>query len=264
MRTALWAVLLIAPVFALLGTMIVQNKMAFFSDALGHGAFTGIAVGSVLGLVQTALDNALLYALLFAVLFACVVTAVKYRTHMSADTIIGVFSSVGIALGLFLVTLFRLNYNSISGFLIGDILAVTPRDAITMGVILAVFLVLWVLLANPILLTGIDQTLAKSRKIPALGVEMLFACLVAVIVTIAIPWVGILVINSYLVLPAAASRNMARNMRQYTLFAVLISLVCSVAGLWLSYALGTTAGASIVLCNALVFFLSLIFKGRRK
>ena len=264
MQYALYAVLIASPMFALIGTMVVQNKMSFFSDALGHGAFTGIAVGSVLGLMQTAFDDALVYALLFSVLFSVVVTLVKHRTHMAHDTVIGVFSSLGIALGLFLVTLFRLNYSHINSFLIGDILSVTLKDIRLMLVILVMFLLLWALLANKVLLTGMNETLARSRKIPTLLVESLFACMVAVIVTVSIPWVGILVINSYLVLPAAASRNMARNMRQYTLYAVIISLLCSLAGLWTAYLLGTAAGATIVLLNALCFFLSLIVKSIRK
>ena len=95
MKNALLAVLLISPIFAILGTMVVNNKMAFFSDALGHSALTGIAIGMLFGVA-----NINISMIIFAVVFAVLLNYVKHKTAYGADTIISVFSSIAIALGL--------------------------------------------------------------------------------------------------------------------------------------------------------------------
>jgi len=121
---------------------------------------------------------------------------------------------------------------------------------------------LWVLCSNRILLTTIHPQLASSRGIATQRYEMLFTAVIAVVVTLAISWVGLLVINSLMVLPAASSRNVARNMRQYVLFSVLAALVCGIGGLLVSYAVGCSTGATISLLLALWFAVSFLLRKR--
>ena len=251
MKNALLAILLITPLFGMLGTMAVDNRMAFFSDALGHSALTGIAIGVVLGI-----GNQMVSMLVFGILWAVLITFVKHNSKMSADTIISVFSSTSIALGL--VILARGGaFAKYSSYLVGDVLSVTPGDLLALLVTLIATAAFWVLLFNPLLLTSVNAPLAQSRGIRAKLTEYAFTVLVAVAVMMSIRWVGVMLINSLLILPAAASRNVARNAAWYMRLSVLIALCCGVAGLVLSYYLNTSAGAAIVLCAAAVYFVTL-------
>lgn len=251
MKNALLAMLLITPLFGLLGTMAVDNKMAFFSDALGHSALTGIAIGVVLGW-----QNQMAAMLIFGVLWAVLITFVKQNSKMSADTIISVFSSTSIALGL--VVLSRGGaFAKYSSVLVGDVLSVTQADILSLAGVLIVACAAWLVLFNPLMMTSINAPLARSRGIPARLTEYGFTILVAVSVMASIRWVGVMLINSLLILPAAASRNVARSTAGYMRLSVLISMVCGVCGLALSYYLDTSAGAAVVLLCAAVYFATL-------
>ena len=250
MKNAFLAILLITPLFGLVGTMIVNNKMSFFSDALGHSAMTGIAIGVLMGV-----DNYLLSMMGFALLFALCISAVMDSGNSSADTIIGVFSSTGMALGIVLLSMSG-GFAKYSSYLIGDILTVQPDEIVLLAVILVAVVVLWIFFFNKLLLSSINQDLAFSKNIRVRLMEKMFVVVVAVIVTISIKWVGILIINSLLVLPAAAARNLARSMRSYHIWAVIFSVFSGVSGLICSYYLGTAAGGTIVLVAAVLFFVT--------
>lgn len=257
MKNALLAVCVMAPLFGLLSTNIVTGKMSFFSDALGHSAFTGIAIGILCGIAAP-----IWCAVLLAVVFSLLFTWVRAKTRQSADTVIGVFSSTAVALGIFIATLGGGSFTKFNAFLIGDILSVTPAEISLLTLVLLAVAVLWVLFSNQILLTTIHPQLASSRGIRIRRSELLFTTVIAVVVTLAISWVGLLVINSLLVLPAAASRNVAKNMRQYVLFSVLAALACGIGGLLLSYELGCSTGATISLLLAIWFAVSFTLQKR--
>ena len=259
MKNALLAVLVISPLFGLLSTMVVENKMSFFSDALGHSAFTGMAIGTLLGAVIDPLWCAVLFALVFSLLF----TWVRRRTHLASDTVIGVFSSTAVALGIFIATLGGGSFTKFNALLIGDILSVEPGKIGLLALILLLVVVLWLSSFNRLMLSSVHPALADSRGIKVFWQEALFSAAIAVVVTISMTWVGLLVINSLLVLPGAAARNLARNMRQYHLYSLLFAIVSGVAGLMLSYYLGSSAGASITLCLAIIFAVSFPLRNRR-
>jgi zinc transport system permease protein len=256
MKSALLAILLITPLFGLLGTMIVSNKMAFFSDALGHGAFTGIAIGSLIGLISPTMA-----AVIFSIIFALVITVIKNKSRASTDTIIGVFSSIAVALGLVLMS-FGGSFNKYSSYLIGDLLSISPTEILILAMVFIIVIALWVIIFNKLLMVSINQSLARSRGVNTLLIEMIFTAMIAVIVTISIQWVGLLIINSLLVLPAAGARNVTKNVRQYTLMAMIIAVFSGVSGLIASYYLNTATGATIVLVAGIIFFLTLIFKNK--
>lgn len=251
MKNALLAVLMIAPLFGMLGTMAVDNKMAFFSDALGHSALTGIAIGVVLGW-----SSQMAAMLLFGILWAVLITFVKQNSKMSADTIISVFSSTSVALGLVVLS-HGGAFARYSSVLVGDVLAVTQSDLLWLLVALAGTFAVWTVLFNPLLLTSVNAPLARSRGVRARLTEYIFTMLVAVAVMVSIRWVGVMLINSLLILPAAASRNVARSAAGYMRISVLIALVCGVTGLIGSYYLNTSAGAAVVLCCAVAYFITL-------
>lgn len=257
MKNALLAILVVTPLFALLSTMVVQSKMSFFSDALGHSAFTGIAIGALCGL-----SHPMWSAVIFALVFSGLFTWVRRHTRLASDTIIGVFSSTAVALGVFIATLDGGSFTKFNTYLIGDILSVQPTMIALLALILLGVIVLWLLSFDHLLLSAVHPALANSRGIQTLWQEWLFSAAIAVVVTLSMTWVGLLVINSLLVLPAAAARNLAHNVRQYHLFSLLGAVVSGVAGLLTSYRLGSSTGACITLYLALFFLLSLF--GRRQ
>ena len=248
MKNALLALLLMAPLFGLLSTMIVTGRMSFFSDALGHSAFTGIAIGAICGLAAPTCA-----AVFFSVVFALLFSYVRSRSNQAADTLIGVFSSSAVALGIFVATLGGGSFTKYNKYLIGDILSVTPGEIGMLALVLAAVLVFWTLYANRLTLTAIHPQLASSRGIPVGLSQTLFVTAIAVVVTLSISSVGLLILNSLLVLPAAAARNIARNLRQYHGFSVLFALAAGIAGLTVSYYSGCSAGAAISLILALIF-----------
>ena len=259
MKNALLAVLLMAPLFGLCSTMIVTGKMSFFSDALGHAAFTGIAIGCICGIAAPTW-----MAVIFSVGFSLLFSYVRSRSNHAADTLIGVFSSTAVALGIFIATLNGGSFTKYNRYLIGDILSVTPLEIGLLAVILVAVLVFWFFGANRMTLSAIHPQLASSRGIPVGFTQTVFTVAIAVIVTLSISWVGLLILNSLLILPAAASRNLAKNLKQYHLFSVLIALIGGISGLCISYWLGTSSGASISLVLALIFALSFLCKrGKR-
>lgn len=258
MKNALLALLLMAPLFGLLSTMIVTGRMSFFSDALGHSAFTGIAIGAICGL--SAPTGA---AVLFSVAFALLFSFVRSRSNQAADTLIGVFSSTAVALGIFAATLNGGSFTKYNTYLIGDILSVTPGEIRMLALVLAAVLVFWGIYANRLTLTAIHPQLASSRGIPVGLSQTLFVTAIAVVVTLSISSVGLLILNSLLVLPAAASRNISRNLRQYHLYSVLFALCAGVGGLCVSYYLGCSAGAAISLILAGIFAVTFCLRKAR-
>ena len=258
MKNAFLAVLLLTPLLGLLGTMAVNHQMAFFSDALGHSAVTGIGLGIVLGL-----HNDLLAMLIFGIVWAVLICLIKQSGSASTDTIISVFSSTSIAAGLLILARGG-KFAKYSSLLIGDILAVAPGDLLALAIALPVGILLWAFLYNPLLMTSVSPSLARSRGIRIRLVEIAFVVMVAVAVMLAIRWVGVMLINALLILPAAAGRNLARNSRQHAAFSVLIALLSGILGLFLAYAQDTSAGASIVLVAALFYVLSLFLRKWRK
>lgn len=251
MKNAFLAIIIMCPLFGLVSTMIVTGKMSFFSDALGHSAFTGIAIGCICGI-----GNPTWVAVVFSVVFALLFSFVRSRSTQTADTLIGVFSSTAVALGIFIATFGGGSFTKYNTYLIGDILSVTPGQIGMLAIILMSVILFWVIFNNKMVLTNIYPQLASSRGISTGLMQTVFTTVIAVIVTLAISWVGLLILNSLLVLPGAASRNVSKNLKHYHLFSDIFALVAGMAGLVVSYYLGTSAGASICLVLALEFIIT--------
>lgn len=252
MKNALLAILLITPIFAILGTMIVNNKMAFFSDALGHSALTGIAIGMLLGI-----SNINISMIIFAVVFALLLNFIKNKTTYGADTIISVFSSIAIALGLAILAQTG-NFNKYSSYLVGDILSITPSEILYLFITFIAVMLFWYFMFNKLNVISINKTLAKSRGVNTKLIDNIFVILIAIIVMISIRWIGILLINSLLILPAAASRNVAKSMRSYHLLSVIFSVFSGITGLILSYYWNIPTGPMIVIISGIIYFVTFV------
>ena len=258
MKNALLAILLLTPLLALLGTMAVNRRMAFFSDALGHSALAGVGLGMLLGV-----QNDLISMIVFGILWAVAISRINRAGGESADTIISVFSSTGIAVGLLILSR-NGSFAKYSALLAGDVLNVKPVDLLGLLIALPLGVGAWALLYNQLLLTAVNPALAQSRGVKTKWVEYAFVALVAVAVMLSIRWVGVLLINALLILPAAAARNISRTARQHAAFSVLIGLVSGVAGLVAAYYLSTGVGAAVVLCAAVIYAVTLPLKKRTR
>ena len=258
MKNALLAIILITPLFAMVGTMVVNSRLAFFSDALGHSALTGIALGSILGL-----NNPLGAIIGFSVIFALFLSYIKDKDKSSEDTLISVFASTAIALGLVVLS-GNGNFSKYSAFLVGDILSVSEKDIVLILVVFLITLIVWRFIYNRLLIVSINPSMARSKNINVKLTENIFLVLIAVIVALSIKCVGILVINSLLIIPCAAAKNIAKSMRSYQNISVILGVLSGVSGLLISYFYNTAAGPTIVLISSVIFFLSIIYKSLKR
>ncbi len=255
MKNALLATLLITPLLGLISPMIVTGKMSFFSDALGHSAFTGIAIGAICGIAAPTF-----VAVIFSLVFSLFFSFVRAKSNHTADTLIGIFSSTAVALGIFIATLGGNSFTKYNKFLVGDILSVTPKEIGILFCVLIGVSAFILITSNKLTLSAIHPQLASSRNIPVKLTQTAFTAMIAVVVTLAISWVGLLILNSLLILPGATARNLSKNLKQYHLFSVIIALIAGIAGLTISFYFGNSAGAAISLVLALIFIVSFFLR----
>jgi zinc transport system permease protein len=253
MKNAFLAVILITPLFALIGTAVVSKHMAFFSDVLGHSALTGVALGVLLGM-----SDPVWAMFCFIVILALTINMFKGITRASADTALGVFFAISVALGVMILSKGG-GFNKFTAYLIGDILVVSHRQLALISISFLAILAYWCMFGNQLFLIGVNPALARSRGINILLVETSFVIVLAVLVAVSLRIVGILLINSLLVLPAAAARNLAGNTRSYTLWCIMISAVSGICGLICSYYWGTSSGATIIIFCAAFYFAAVLF-----
>lgn len=254
MLNALIAVIVISPLFSAFGTMVVTNKMAFFSDTLGHAALTGIAIGIMLGLADP-----MVAMVLFSVLIAVAASWLQQTTGTSQDTVIGVIASASVALGVVILSKGG-GFAKYTSYLVGDMLAVDLREIVLLLILLMAILIFWVFYFNRVFVSSIVPALAYSRGVNVKVLSMCFCVLLAAVVALTVPWVGILIINSMLVLPAAAARNLCVGIRAYHFVTFIISLVSGIIGLIVSYYADTATGATIVLIFVGVYAFSVFYK----
>lgn len=251
-KRALLAVLLVGPTAAAVGVPLVHFRMAFFSDAIGHSAFTGIALGVLLGI------HPLLTMVAFGFFVAWAITAVKGRTDLSTDTVIGVFFSTVIALGIAVISARKGLTRNLQGYLYGDLLAVSDAEILWMAALAVLVAGYLFLTLNRLLLLGAHEGIARAMRIRTRALEISFALVTALVVTTAIRAVGILLVTALLVVPAAAARNVARGVAASFAIAVGIALLSGVGGIVASFYLDSATGATVVLVSSGCFAATLL------
>jgi zinc transport system permease protein len=252
MQRALLGIVILAPMFALPGCLVINSQMSFFSDAVGHAALTGIAIGALCGLADP-----FWAMIIFAAALAVGLSLLRRVSAASTDTLIGIVMAGAVALGIVILSRGG-GFARYSRYLIGDILSITAADIAGIAAGAVVLLVLWALCANRLYLSAFNQSIAHSRGHAVWLEETAFSVAIAVLVTSAVPWIGILVINSFLILPAAAARNVAWSLRSYSFVAVAIAVLSGVTGLLLSYYLATATGATMVLVSLGLYVVTLV------
>jgi zinc/manganese transport system permease protein len=256
LQRALLAGLLSGGLGGLLGSFAVLRQLSFFSDALGHSALLGIALGVSLGLDPT------LVLIPFAVLFALGVNQLARRSRLPGDALLNIIYSSSLALAVVVLSRLPGWKGGLQQLLFGDILGVTTRDlALLASLLLATGLCLLLTGRRQILLT-IDESLALSRGVAAEGQRLLFVVVLAVVVALSIKAVGVLLISAFVVIPACAARLVSANFRVYMLLAALLGASCAVLGLLASAAFDLPSGPSVVIVQVLVFLLALLLAPR--
>lgn len=268
LRLALLGVLLLAPLCSTIGMQVVNFRLAFFSEAVGHSAFTGVALGLVLGVLleSGSLNGDELWVtsgmIAFGVFVAVAVTFYRRSTTLSSDTVLGVFSAAIIALGICVISLL-IDRGHVRGqsvmqtFLVGkSILTVTPAQIVVlMGLFVAIMSV-EVFAYNRLMLVGLNPELAQTRGVRVWLYEYIFAVLLALVVMFSIQLVGVLLVTALLVIPGATARNLARSGGSAFWIAAVVALASGVGGLLVADSLNTPAGATIILTMTTLFLAS--------
>jgi zinc transport system permease protein len=264
MHRAILECLLIAPMCAAMGVKVVNFRMAFFSDAISHSAFAGVAFGFLLheAVKQFNFDPRIAMVV-FGMMVGLGIAMVRRKTDLSNDTVIGVFFSTVVAVGIAIITSFPQHSAEFPKYLYGSILTLDAADLYLSAVLALAMLVFMVFSFNSLMLMGLNDELAHSRGLKVKAYDYLFAVLLALVIMALIRTAGILLVTALLVVPAAAARNLARSMSSMFWWATAIALVSSVAGTMASFsdALGNIGtGAVIVIAAAAMFAMSLLAK----
>ncbi len=239
-----------------LGCFIVWRRMAYFGDSLAHSALLGIALGLLLGV------NPTLGVVAGSALLAVALLLMQHQRRLASDTLLGLMAHSGLALGLVVLSFFETVRVDLMSYLFGDILAVTTVDLLWIYGIGAAALLVLAGIWRPLLAITVHEDLARAEGVRVWPVRLVFVLLIAVVIAIAMKIVGILLITSLLIIPAAAARCFARNPEQMAVFAVVIGTLAAVGGLAGSLAWDTPSGPSVVVAALALFLLSLAAGGR--
>jgi len=280
---AVIALLLVCTICGMVGSLVVGNRMAFFSDAMAHCAFAGITLGflSVL-LFDKRKDSLLIDWLvpLVMVLFGSLVGAgmvyVREQTSLASDTVIGVFFAFAIGFGAMLFRVLReisTKFNP-EGFLFGNLVFVPASQLVYLLVLVVVVGALFAWKYNDLVFASFNPSLARTRRVSLRLNNYLFIVLLALVVNLSLQAVGALLINALLVVPAAAASNVARNLRQMFWFTVLFCIASGLLGFYVSTAFSIRIGGgepvkfgpsgTIVVVCVTIFFLSAVWAGLRR
>ncbi|MFJ3151117.1 iron chelate uptake ABC transporter family permease subunit [Pseudomonas putida] len=254
---ALLAGLMIGPVLGGLGTLVVVKRFAFFSEAVGHAALTGVAIGILLGEPYTGPYGSLFgYCLLFGVLL----NFLRNRTGLSPDTLIGVFLSVSLALGasLLLMLAGKINVHILENVLFGSVLTVSAQDLLVLGIVAALVLALALPLYNRIMLASFNPQLAAVRGVAVKTLDYLFVVLVTLVTVAAVKVIGAILVGALLVIPAAAARLVSQSLKGFFFLSVLIATISTLLGILLPivFDLPVPSGAAIILVAGICFALA--------
>jgi len=259
---ALLAGLMIGPVLGGLGTLVVVKRFAFFSEAVGHAALTGVAIGILLGEPYTGPYGSLFgYCLLFGILL----NYLRNRTGLSPDTLIGVFLSVSLALGasLLLMLAGKINVHILENVLFGSVLTVSGHDLVVLGIVGAMVLGLALPLYNRIILASFNPQLAAVRGVAVKRLDYLFVVLVTLVTVAAVKVIGAILVGALLVIPAAAARLVSQSLKGFFFTSVLIATCSTLIGILLPivFDLPVPSGAAIILVAGSFFALAALARG---
>jgi len=254
MQRALIAGLLVSVGCGIIGTYVVVNRIVFISGAIAHAAYGGIGLGYYLGI------NPAVGAILFSLGAALGMGAVQRRTRERADTIIGMMWAIGMAAGIVLVDLTPGYVVDLMSYLFGSILTVPWADLLIMFLLDVVIVVLVVAFYKELLAISFDETYASTANVRVDAIHVLLLCLVALTVVMLMRVVGLILVIALLTMPAAIGGQFTVDLKRMMVISVLLGVVFTTVGLWLSYVLDLTSGATIILTSTAGFLAAVLYK----
>ncbi len=251
----------VAAVAGPLGCFVVWRRMAYFGATLAHGALLGVALGLLIGI------DPVFGIAASSILIALIVAGLQRQSAIGGDTLLGILAHAGLALGLVALAFLRDVRIDLMATLFGDVLAVTWIDILWIylggATVLATLALIW----NALLAVTLNEELARAEGVPAAGVQLVFMLILAVVIAIAMKVVGVLLIVSLLIIPAAAARPFARTPEIMAALAAAAGALSVVGGLFASLQWDTPAGPSIVVAATAIFAIVFALSGalvRRK
>ncbi len=257
MKRAFIAILFMAPAAAAVGIHVVNFRMSFFSDAISHSAFTGVAIGIVAGI------DPVYTLVLFGILVGGLIVKMRKKSDLSVDAIIGVAFSTSVALGIVIISAKRGLTRDLHSFIYGDLLAVTEGELLLMTLLAAVVLFFSVFMYNRLILMAISEEVARVKGVNTTLYEYMFSILLALVVCLSIRVVGILLVTAMIIIPATIGRTLSRSVGALFWISTLIAIVSSITGLISSYYWDTSTGATMVLASAVFFIAAQMVKRAR-
>lgn len=263
MQRALVAGLAVAAVCAVIGVFVVQRGLAFLGDGLAHAAFGGIAIGLFLG---ASVEHAVWIAIPFTALIALGIGFVLRRTQLRGDVAISVFFSFSFALGVLFLGLRTASDRQVDveSLLFGNMLAVTPQVLKVVVLIAVIALLLTVILWSRLAYAIFDPELAAISGVPVAVLEYLLLVETAVVVVVAVKTVGVVLVSSFVVIPAATARLVGQTLARTTVLALVIGTVGAFVGLVASFHLNTPTAATIILIHSAGFAMALAWSRLRR
>ena len=249
---ALLAGLSLAVVAGPLGSFVVWRRMAYFGDTLSHAALLGVALGFLLDVSPA------IAVTVGCLLLAVLLVTLQQRQPLASDTLLGILAPSTLSLGLVVLSFMHEVRIDLMAYLFGDLLAISPTDLGGSAVVLALLVALW----RPLLAITVHEELATVEGLPVATLRMALMLLIAVVIAVAMKIVGVLLITSLLIIPAAAAQRHARSPEQMAVGATLLGMLAVCGGLALSWFKDTPAGPSIVVCAAALFLLSFVLPRR--
>ena len=237
-----------------LGSVVVWKRMAYFGDTLAHAALLGVSLAVLFSwsLQMSIIGVCLLLALLLS--------ATQRQTTLASDTWLGILAHSTLAIGLVVMTYLQGVRVDLLGYLFGDILALTTSDLLWIylggAAVLGVLFWIW----QPLIAWVVDEELAKVEGVPVEKIRTLLMVLIALVIAVAMKIVGILLITSLMIIPAATARQFARTPEMMAILAAMIGSIAVLLGLALSFWLDIPAGPAVVVCTSLLFVASLLSK----
>jgi zinc transport system permease protein len=258
---ALLCSFLVGPLLGGIGTMVVAKRMAFFSQAIGNAAMTGVAIGVLLGEPFT---EPYASTFSFCILLGLILNYTRGRTQISTDTLIGVFLSISLAIGasLLLFVSAKVNTHILEAVLFGSVLTVSDKDMNVLLVVTAIVVLPGLLLFNRILLASLNPSLASARGVHVQLMEYVFVLMITLLTVACLKIVGAVLVEALLLIPAAAARNLIRSMRGFVLWSMVISTVSCIAGVMIpmQFDLPIPSGGAIIMVAAVIFFVTTLFR----
>ncbi|MBI4825689.1 MAG: metal ABC transporter permease [Nitrospirae bacterium] len=252
MQRALIASVVVGILCSYAGCFVVMRRMAFFSDAIAHAAFAGIAAGMLLDIDFSISSVAV------AILIAFLIAYLSEKTTLSNDTAIGIGFSAAIASGMLIIGMLDGYRGDLFGFLFGDILTISNNDLLLLSAVGVIVLSTLVIFMKPLLQIAFNKDIARVEGTKVRFFEYLLFFVIALVVTVSLKIVGIILVTSLLIVPAASAKNLATNMRQLFGLSITFGVISGIAGLMASVHFNSPSGPTIVLVSIGIFFLTLL------